>query len=137
MNICQIVQDFDEMIFELDSGTRLGDFCKFFFANYTTKMDQMYVDFWAIFKNIHFQVKIVVASFWAIFGKVWVFFISTSGHSGAGGTDLPTNKTLICKGQKRHSLASTQSVQFKKGIFDHALTLRILQSLWQQFNVTF
>ena len=42
----------------------------------------MYSDFWAILKNIPFQVKTALATFWANFGKFGLLFISASGHAG-------------------------------------------------------
>ena len=41
----------------------------------------MYGDFWAILKNIHFQVKIALAIFWQAFGNIWTtFYIGIWSH---------------------------------------------------------
>ena len=46
-----------------------------------TKVAQMYGDFLAYLKNITFQVKTAVDTFWATFRKFGQLFISTSGHT--------------------------------------------------------
>ena len=56
------------------SVTRLGDFLNFWVKYFVSKVAQMYSDFSAILKNIPFQIKTALATFWAIFGKIWATF---------------------------------------------------------------
>ena len=61
-------------LFRENSVTRLGDILKFRMKYFVSKVAQMYSDFWAILKNIPFQIKTALATFWAIFGKNWATF---------------------------------------------------------------
>ena len=63
------------------SVTRLGDFWNFFVTNFITKAAQMFGDFLVSCENHHLLSKIGKATFWATFGKTWLLFISTSGHT--------------------------------------------------------
>ena len=41
---------------------------------FVSKVVQVYSDFWAILKNIPFQMKTALETFWASFGKNWATF---------------------------------------------------------------
>ena len=52
-------------------------------TNIATKVTKMYGDFQAILKNISFQVKTAVATFWATLGKIWATInFSNWSHCG-------------------------------------------------------
>ena len=51
------------------SVTRLGNFLKFWVKYFVSKVAQIYSDFWAILKNVPFDIKTDLAIFWAIFEK--------------------------------------------------------------------
>ena len=64
--------------------------------------------FWAILKNINFQVEVTVADFWAPFCKIWDTFISTSGHAAC--------VTYLCsKNENRFQGICVSVNQVKKG----------------------
>ena len=51
------------------SVIRLGNFLKFWVKHFVSKVAQIYSDFWAILKNVPFDIKTDLAIFWAIFEK--------------------------------------------------------------------
>ena len=70
-------------LFRENSVTRLGDILKFRMKYFVSKVAQMYSDFWAILKNIPFQIKTALATFWLTFGKIWATFnFSIWSHRG-------------------------------------------------------
>ena len=58
----------------LISVTRLGDFLKFWVKYFVSKVAQMCSHFWAILKNVPFEIKTDLATFWATFEKNWATF---------------------------------------------------------------
>ena len=53
------------------SVTKLGDFLKFWVKYFFSKVaPTMYCDFWAVLKNVLFQIKTALATF----GKIWATF---------------------------------------------------------------
>ena len=59
----------------IGSVSRLGDFSSDLTSNFLTKVAQIFGDILGYFEHT------AVAIFWAIFGKFWLIFISTSDHT--------------------------------------------------------
>ena len=64
------------------SVTRLGNYLKVWVKYFVLKVAQMYCDFWAVLKNVPFQIKTALATFWQLLEKFGLHFISASGHTG-------------------------------------------------------
>ena len=56
------------------SVTRMGNFWKDSGTNFLSTVAQIFVNLWALLKNITFYVKTVVTAFWTTFGTNWATF---------------------------------------------------------------
>ena len=61
--------------------TRLGDNWNFLATDFNTTVAQMFDDCLGSSENNHFVSQTSEATFCATFGKTWLLFISTSGHT--------------------------------------------------------
>ena len=70
----------------------------FLMTNIAPKVTQMYGDFWAILKNISFQIKIAVSTFWSTLILTSVVYVIKT-FFGVN-LDFPKIKTLkkVCSG---------------------------------------
>ena len=71
--------------------TKLDNFLKFLVKNFVTKVDKIFVTFWAILKTS-------VATFWASLGKIWSPFLLLVNLEGSTPYlfYVPSAPTHIC-----------------------------------------
>ena len=67
------------------SVTWLGSFWKFLVTNFPAKVAQIQRRLLGNFEHINFEVKPGMATFWAIFGKIALIFVSASSYTGLSG----------------------------------------------------